>query len=566
MVSALVLNVMIGTEAINDSGQVAISVMYDDGSGVTKNAIVRADPVNGAPVAQNGAVTTSEDSYVNGILAAADADGDNLTFSIVSNGSLGIAAINDPATGAFTYTPAANVSGIDTFTFKANDGIADSNTATVTVTVTAINDAPTAYPDSVTTAEDTALGITLMATDVESPTVIFALVGGPTKGTAVLTNAGSGSVTYTPGANATGIDSFTFQATDGSLTSNLATVTVTITLVNDLPAAQSGVLVTTEGVAANGAMAATDVDGDGVMFSILTPPTLGTIAIADAFAGTFTFTPAAGAVGYDTFAYRVTDSGGASTDAIQVVYIVANSPRWPGQTALVSSGTGGSVANGASSDTRISGNGRFVAFASAASNLVTGDTTGDMDVFVQDRMSGVVTRVSVASDGTQGNGVSGMPAISADGRFVAFESEASSLAPGGAFGVTGILIRDRQTGVTTRVGLALGGGTANADSRVPSLSADGRIVAFLSNATNLVANDTNGVADIFLHDRGLGTTTRVSVATGGTQANAASLAPPSVLTDATWHSSRVRRTWCRATAMGSAMFSCAISRPAPRRS
>ena len=146
---------------------------------------------------------------------------------------------------------------------------------------------------------------------------------------------------------------------------------------------------------------------------------------------------------------------------------------------------------------------------------MTGDTTGDMDVFVQDRMSGVVTRVSVASDGTQGNGVSGMPAISADGRFVAFESEASSLAPGGAFGVTGILIRDRDTGVTTRVGLALEGGTANADSRVPSLSADGRIVAFLSNATNLVANDTNGVADIFLHDRGLGTTTRVSVATGG---------------------------------------------------
>ena len=302
--------------------------MYDDGSGVTKNAIAGADPVNGAPVAQNGAVTTSEDSYVNGILAAADADGDNLTFSIVSNGSLGIAAINDPATGAFTYTPAANVSGIYMFTFKANDGIADSNTATVTVTVTAINDAPTAYPDSVTMAEDTALGITLMATDVESPTVIFALVGGPTTG-----YRGSDErrqwVGHLHARRQCDRDQFIHVSSDGRQS-------------HVQPGHRDGDDHARQRLARRPKRRARD-DGRrrcqrrewppqtlterGVMFSILTPPTLGTIAIADAFAGTFTYTPAAGAVGYDTFAYRVTDSGGASTDAIQVVYIVANSPK-----------------------------------------------------------------------------------------------------------------------------------------------------------------------------------------------------------------------------------------------
>ena len=171
----------------------------------------------------------------------------------------------------------------------------------------------------------------------------------------------------------------------------------------------------------------------------------------------------------------------------------------------------------------ISADGRFVAFASAATTLVPGDVNGRSDVFVKDLRSGAIDLASVSTVGAQGNQDSPYPpSISGDGRFVAFVSNATNLVAGDTNGDTDVFVRDRQTGTTERVSRSSGGAQGNGDSGTggyPSISDDGRFVAFSSLATNLVAGDTNGVEDIFVHDRQTGTTERVSVSTGGTEGN-----------------------------------------------
>jgi Tol biopolymer transport system component len=165
----------------------------------------------------------------------------------------------------------------------------------------------------------------------------------------------------------------------------------------------------------------------------------------------------------------------------------------------------------------LSADGRFIAFESDATNLVVGDGNGVRDIFVHDRVTGATTRVSVASDGTPGNGASFGPALSASGRFVAFESDATNLVGGDTNGVRDIFVHDRETGATTRISMALDGTPADGPSVGPALSMDGRFVAFRSGATNLVSGDTNGFFDVFVHDRVSGTTTRVSVASDGAE-------------------------------------------------
>ena len=178
---------------------------------------------------------------------------------------------------------------------------------------------------------------------------------------------------------------------------------------------------------------------------------------------------------------------------------------------------------------QLSGDGRFVAFISEADNLVANDTNGQMDVFVHDRLSGVTERVSIDSLGNEGNDGSVSPAISQNGQIVAFVSLASNLVPNDTNGVSDVFVHDRTTGETTRVNVSNEGEEANGESFLAgwdvSISADGRFVAFHSGATNLVPNDTNQYSDIFLHDRQTGITTRVSVDSQGEEANFDSLAP-----------------------------------------
>jgi Tol biopolymer transport system component len=192
-------------------------------------------------------------------------------------------------------------------------------------------------------------------------------------------------------------------------------------------------------------------------------------------------------------------------------------------TTKVSVATGGAPGQGdvVGYKPAVSADGRVVAFASYAANLVAGDTNDTIDVFVHDRQSGVTTRVSVGSDGAQGNGISEAPALSADGRYVAFQSAASTLVPGDTNGAFDVFVHDRVTGTTSRASVATGGEQTGASSGLPSLSADGRLVAF-SSSGYLTLDDTNNTSDIFVRDRNTGTTTRVSATPDGGQHSSSS--------------------------------------------
>lgn len=203
--------------------------------------------------------------------------------------------------------------------------------------------------------------------------------------------------------------------------------------------------------------------------------------------------------------------------------------RETGTTTRVSLASDGQEANGASEGPSISADGRYVAFESSAGDLVDGDTNAMSDVFVHDREASTTTRVSIASvTGDQANGPSTGASISANGRYVAFSSGATNL--GASNGTSNVFVRDREDGTTTLVSVA-----ANGDSYAPSISADGRYVAFASEATDLVAGDVNGRRDVFVRDLAGATTTLASVSSTNTQGTfdspAANSKPPSISAD-----------------------------------
>lgn len=206
--------------------------------------------------------------------------------------------------------------------------------------------------------------------------------------------------------------------------------------------------------------------------------------------------------------------------------------RFSGSTEIISVASDGSHGNGDSFMAKFSADGRYVAFVSSASNLVANDSNGLDDVFVHDRKTGKTRRISIAGDGSQSNGGSGAPAISADGGTVAFMSTATNLATGaercqGEFfsPCYKVFVHELASGKTSMVNLATDGTVANGGSQYPSISANGRYVAFSSLADNLVAGDTNlcensffegeSCEDVFVHDRLTGQTTLVSKSSQG---------------------------------------------------
>jgi hypothetical protein len=185
-------------------------------------------------------------------------------------------------------------------------------------------------------------------------------------------------------------------------------------------------------------------------------------------------------------------------------------------TALVSVDANGVQAAGGSSGA-VSPDGRFVAFESGSASVVVGDTNGKADVFVRDRLLNQTTRESVTSAGFQVNGSSSRPALSADGRFVVFESDATNLVTGDTNSKWDVFVRDRQLGQTSRVNVNSSGTQANGFGRWPSISSDGRFVAFYSNASNLISGDVNGSYDVFIRDLLTGQTILASKNSGGFQ-------------------------------------------------
>jgi hypothetical protein len=257
-----------------------------------------------APVAEAASVSTDEDSALAITLVATDADSAALTYSIVTTPAHG--ALSGTAPNV-TYTPDVNWNGADHFTFKANDGSQDSNTATVTITVNPVNDAPLAVDQSVATPRNTPLAITLTATDVENASLTYTVVTVPTHGSLSGT---APNLTYTPDQDYAGDDFIYFSANDGQQTGNVAIVHISVYMLSHHPVAlndsYSTYQNTTLTIPAPGVLSNdTDEDGDPLAVHQVSIPAHGTLTLN--FDGSFEYMPTMNYAGQDTFTYRAVD-------------------------------------------------------------------------------------------------------------------------------------------------------------------------------------------------------------------------------------------------------------------
>jgi VCBS repeat-containing protein len=274
------------------------------------DAATDSDPVtpppNEPPVADNQSLGTDEDTELPVTLSASDPDAGALTFVVVGHPTRGVLTGVAPN---LTYLPDANQHGADSFTFKANDGVADSNIATVTISVTPVNDVPVAQARTVTTAEGTAVSVTLTASDPDGDPLTWAVSAPPTNGTL---GGDAPNLTYMPNADFNGSDGFTFTVTDPAGATASAAVSLTVTAVNDPPLAHPQTRTTTMGTPVALTLIGTDVDGDPLGYAVTAPPGNGTLS------GTppsLVYTPDAAFVGTDSFTFAVADRDGATSSA-----------------------------------------------------------------------------------------------------------------------------------------------------------------------------------------------------------------------------------------------------------
>jgi VCBS repeat-containing protein len=322
------------TPDANFNGVDSFTYKANDGSTDSNIATVTItiNPVNDAPIAVNDTYIANEDSMLNitaqnGVLGNdSDVDSAALAAVKVTNPAHGVLTLN--ANGSFVYTPTANYNGLDSFTYKDNDGLTDSNVATVTITINPVNDTPVALNDSRSIAENGVLAVAAPGvlgndTDVEGNSLTAVKVTDPASGSLAL-NA-NGAFVYTPDANFNGVDSFTYKANDGSADSNIATVTITVGPINAVPVAtndsynvsQNGVLnIPAPGVLGN------DSDNDNASLTAVkvSEPAHGTLTLNAN--GSFVYTPTANYNGADSFTYFAKD-GSADSNIATVTITVA---------------------------------------------------------------------------------------------------------------------------------------------------------------------------------------------------------------------------------------------------
>ncbi|RVT39914.1 Ig-like domain-containing protein, partial [Sphingobium algorifonticola] len=320
------------------SGAAGFTYTISDGAGGTDTASVAltvGTPANTPPVGVADSYSVAEDAILNvaagsGVLANdSDANGNPLSATLVSGTANGSLALN--ANGSFVYTPNANFNGSDSFTYQLSDGTASVGPVTVTLNVTAVNDAPNANNDSASGNEDSAISGSVLGndTDIDGVALTTSLLNAPTNGTVVL-NA-NGSFVYTPNANYNGTDSFTYTLSDGAGGSDTATVSLTIAAVNDAPVAVDDSGLSTAYQTALAIPAATllandtDVDGNPLTISSVLPVSGGTVSLAG---GVVTFTPTAGYSGPASFTYTISDGAGG-VDIGQVNLTVGTAANTP---------------------------------------------------------------------------------------------------------------------------------------------------------------------------------------------------------------------------------------------
>jgi hypothetical protein len=318
----------------NGSDIFVYQICDTDGLCDTAKVTIMVTPVSDLPVAMDDAYSTPEDMPITVSVALNDTDVDgNLdptSATVVSETSHG--TLGNNGDGTFTYTPDLNFNGTDSFEYQIcdTDGLCD--TATVTITVTPVNDPPIAHDDYAFTSEDVPVTIDVAGNDfdvddnLDPPSAVA--ISDPSYGT--LTNNGDGTFTYTPNANFYGVDSFVYRVCDTDGLCDVATVTITVTPENDPPVAKDDAYSTSEdislvipspGVLGND----TDVDGDALLVNLLTVPMYGMLAQNPD--GSFTYIPNENYYGEDSYTYKACDPGGLCDEA--TVYITVNSVNDP---------------------------------------------------------------------------------------------------------------------------------------------------------------------------------------------------------------------------------------------
>ena len=316
------------TPATGFTGTATFTYTVSDGT-LTDTATVTVTIGNHPPVAVDDAVTTPEDTAAT-ILAATlagndtDADGQALSVTAVANPTNGTVVLSGTT---ITFTPTANFAGGAGFDYTVSDGVA-TDTGHVTVTVSAVNDPPTATPSSVQTNEDSAVQLTLTGSDPEGSALTFAIATPPAHGTlGAITQLSptSARVTYTPAPDSAVDDTFTFVANDGSLDSAAATASIDVLPINDPPAAVMTGLQTLEDTAVQFTLTGIDVEADPLTFAIASGPTHGTLgAIIQVTPTTahVTYTPAPNSTLDDSFTFTVNDGAATSAAALATIDVV----------------------------------------------------------------------------------------------------------------------------------------------------------------------------------------------------------------------------------------------------
>ncbi|NLS97813.1 MAG: tandem-95 repeat protein [Planctomycetaceae bacterium] len=404
---------LVDVEEIDAYGTTGLNTALIDGADfVELHGLWNADTV---PVAVDDAYSVDEDAPLtataaNGVLANdTDADGDPLTAVVVTQPAHGTVSLN--ADGSFLYTPAADYHGTDSFTYKANDGTADSPAATVTVTVNSLNDAPLAVDDSYTVVADGELTVDAVAgalandSDADGDPLTVALVTAPTQGTLALT--ADGSFTYTPNAGFHGTDSFTYTAGDGTADSAPATVTIVVNV--PASAADDTYSIDEDGTltvdAAGGVLANdSDADGNSLTAIVVTQPGNGTLTLnAD---GSFDYAPGADFYGTDTFTYVANDGYHDSTEATVTVTVnpvndlpAANDDTYSvDEDGTLTIDAAGGVLN---NDADVDGDALSVALATGPSHgTLTLNSDGSFEYQPEADFHGADTFTYTANDGT----------------------------------------------------------------------------------------------------------------------------------------------------------------------
>ncbi|MBW8682939.1 Ig-like domain-containing protein [Chitinophaga rhizophila] len=309
----------------NDSFTITISDSKGGTTTVTVNISVTVPP-NNPPTGTGDTKVTPQDTPVSGSVTGTDPDGDVLTFTKATDPANGTAVVNTD--GTYTYTPATGFAGNDAFTIAIADGKGGSTTVRVSITVTPVvppaNNPPTGKGDSKTTTLNTPVSGSVTGTDPDGDVLTFTKATNPAHGSVVVRT--DGTYTYTPASGYSGNDSFTITIADGKGGSTVVTVTITVTAPGNNPPTGTGDNKTTsQDTPVIGAVRGTDPDGDVLTFSKATDPVNGTVIVnAD---GTYTYTPAAGFSGNDSFTVRISDGkGGSATVTVNITVTPVTPP------------------------------------------------------------------------------------------------------------------------------------------------------------------------------------------------------------------------------------------------